>query len=331
MKTVQSEKRQAKKRVRSFARFTALCACFAMATPVLAVPETSSVRIADVTPSSFSVVWMTDMAADPSVEVYADNSLNQRIDEGITVTPMPAGSSEAAQAARAKGIMKVRVSDLQPATTYHVRTVTKDPLRPDSVGYSSLQQVTTASNVDLYRLANGITQSLANDLLAFPVYIRPSDTAAKPGLGDLVVLEEQDSPYPVSAFVGDGTVSPEGVLDLNNLFGSDGSNVPVTGSERIVLRIYRAGNLSTLTHYRKTPQNSGWVSLAGPLAGFFADINLDGKVDDQDFEAFRAQYKTLPDDAIYNPDYNFVDDAADTVDVREFSTFAKEYGRTDVQ
>ncbi len=301
------------------------------ASPVLAVPETTAVRITDVTTSSFSVVWMTDSAAEPSVEVYADNSMQQRVTDGILLTPMPASSAKVAQAARQKGIMKVRVSGLLPAATYYVRTVTKDALNPDSVSYSAMQQVTTASSVLLYGNVNGAAQGLANDLVAFPVYIRPADVTAEPGLGVLVILQEQTALYPVSAFVGDGALSPEGILDLNNLFGSDGASLNLTGAEKITLSIYRAGNLSTLTHYRKAPQNSASVSVVGLLSGFFADINLDGKVDDQDFMLFKAQYRSMRDDTLYNPDYNFVDDSDGKVDVREFSTFSKEYGRTDVQ
>lgn len=301
------------------------------ALPAFAVPETASVRVSDVTTSSFSLVWITDIPADPSVEVYSDNSMQQRITEGVLITSMPAGSSKVAQAARARGIMKVRVSGAQPATTYYVRTVTRDSRNPDNVSYSPVQQATTASNVVLYRNVNNSPQAFANDLVAFPVYIQPSDASPEPGLGDLILVEEQGTAYPVTAFVGDGVVSPEGVLDLNNLFGADGTNVNIFGSEKMTVRIYRAGTLSTLTHYRKAPQNTSTISVAGLLKGFFADINLDGKIDDQDFLLFKAQYRSLRDDVIYNPDYNFVDDPDGKVDVREFSAFSKEYGRTNVQ
>lgn len=306
--------------------------CSFLSSAVHAVPETTAVRITDVTPSSFSVVWMTDVAADPSVEVYADNSLQQRISEGIVITPMPAGSSKASQAAKTKGIMKVRVSGVQPETNYHVRTVTKDPMNPDSISYSPLQQVTTASSIVLYRTVDESVQSLSNDLVAFPVYVRPVDSAEEPGIGDLIILEDESARYPISSFAGDGCLSPEGILDLNNLFNaSSGLSLALNSNETVELRVYRAGNLSTLTHYRKIPQNSGFVSVVGVLSGFFADINLDGKVDDQDFSAFRMQYRTLPDDTAYNPDYNSVDDPEGKVDVREFSKFSKEYGRTNVQ
>jgi hypothetical protein len=245
---------------------------------------------------------------------------------------MPAGSSKAAQAAQVKGIMKVRVSGVHPATTYYVRTITKDPANPDSVSNSPLKDVTTATGVALYRTAGGTTQGMANDLVAFPVYVRPTEqTDAEPRLGDLVIFEDTGASNPISAFVGDGAMSPEGILDMNNLFGGDGSSLTIAGGETISLRIYRAGNLSTLTHYRRTPQNSATVSVVGLTKGFFADINLDGKVDDQDFAAFKTQYRTMPNDGTYNPDFNFVDDPDGKVDVREFGKFSKEYGRTNVQ
>jgi hypothetical protein len=73
------------------------------------------------------------------------------------------------------------------------------------------------------------------------------------------------------------------------------------------------------------------VYVVDPLKGFFADVNLDGRVDDLDFAEFRKHYRTSPDDTNYNPDFNFVEDAEGKVDVREFSKFSKEYGRTDVR
>jgi hypothetical protein len=73
------------------------------------------------------------------------------------------------------------------------------------------------------------------------------------------------------------------------------------------------------------------VYVVEPVKGFFADINLDGKVDDEDFAAFKAQYRTSSNDPSYNPDFNFVDDPEGKVDARDFSKFSKEYGRTNVE
>ena len=117
----------------------------------LAVPETAGVKITDVTPASFSIVWMTDVEADPAVEVYRDSSMTERVIEGITITPMPGISQEVKDAAKRKGIMKVRVSGLTPVTIYFVRAVTQDPQNPGDVGYSTLYELTTASRIIPYK------------------------------------------------------------------------------------------------------------------------------------------------------------------------------------
>jgi hypothetical protein len=310
----------------------ALLLGLAWAGSAYAVPETVSVRVTDVTTSSFAVVWMTDVAAMPSVEVYADSAMTNRLSDAVTVTPMPDAPLDVAAAARGKGVMKVRVAGLTPNATCYVRSVTADPADPTSIGYSGLQQVTTAATVLPYRsAADGTLQGFANDLVSMKVYIRPNDADAVPGQGDLILLETPGSPFPISAFVGAGTTSPEGVLDLNNLFGTDMTSLAVLGGEKAQFSIYRGGSLSTLVHFRRLPVNSSTVTVGEPAKGFFADINLDGKVDDQDFAEFRKQYRTAPNDPTYNPDYKFIDDPAGKIGAQDFARFAREYGRTGIQ
>jgi len=297
-----------------------------------AVPETVSVRVTDVTTSSFALVWMTDVAALPSVEVYSDSAMANRLSDTVTVIPMPDAPQDVVTAARSKGIMKVRVAGLTPNATYYVRSVTADPADPASIGYSGLQQVTTAATVLPYRsVADGTLQGFANDLVSMKVYIRPNDADAVPGQGDLILLETPGSPFPISAFIGAGTTSPEGVLDLNNLFGTDMTSLAVLGGEKAQFSICRGGSLSTLSHYRKFAVSSTTVNVGEPVKGFFADINLDGNVDDQDFAEFRKQYRTQPNDATYNPDFKFVEGSDVKINAQDFASFARQYGRTGVQ
>ena len=304
----------------------------AAAGSAFAVPETVSLRVTDVTTSSFALVWMTDVAANPAVEVYSDSAMSNRLTDAVTVTPMPDLPQSVAAVARSRGIMKVRVAGLTPETRYFVRSVTVSPADQTSIGYSGLQEVTTAAAVVPYRLAgDGSLQGFANDLLAMKVYIRPGDSDALPGQGDLVMLESPVSPYPVSAFIGAGAVAPEGVLDLGNLFGLDMKSLNIAGGEKSLLRIYRGGTLSTLLHYRRFPGSNNAVAVAEPVKGFFADVNLDGKVDEEDFAEFRKQYRTIPDDVAYNPDYNFIADPSGKIDAQDFAKFAKEYGRAGVE
>ena len=304
----------------------------------LAVPETVSVRVADVTTTSFAVVWLTDVATAPGVQVFRDAAGIDPITEALVIAAMPDASPSVAAAARQKGIMKVRVFGLDAATSYYVRTVTADPVNPASVGYSSLQEVTTAAAILPYRQTeDGSLSPMANDLLTFRVYIRPADPAEFPGLGDLLLLEAEGGQYPLSTFAGEGIVAPEGILDLNNLFGVEGKSLDLLGGEKATLRIYRGGTLSTLLHYRRFPVDGGETTIADPVQGFFADVNLDGKVDGEDFELFKTQYRQGADDPAFNPDSNFFPVetgktvAGDRIDVQDFARFAPEYGRTDVQ
>ena len=306
--------------------------CMAWADTAVAVPETVRVRVADVTTSSFSIVWMTDVPATPNVEVYGDLAITSRLIDSVQVIAMPDAPPDVAAAARNKGIMKARVAGLSPSTTYYVRTATVDPADPSSISYSDLQQVTTAALVVPYReMPDGTLNATSNDLVATQVYIRPNDSDGVPGTGNLILLETPGSRYPLSAFVGVGTMAPEGVIDLNNLFGLDLTSLHIQGGEKAVLVIYRGGTLSTLLHYRKLPINDGTGGVGVPLKGFFADVNIDGRVDDQDFSALKQQYRTHPNDPTYNPDFNYDGSPEGAIDARDFAQFAKEYGRTGVQ
>lgn len=307
--------------------------CFLSVGGALAVPETVSVRVTDVTTSSFTVVWMTDVAAVPTVEVFTDAEGADPVAGSVTITAMAGTTAEVAAAAKQKGIMQVRIAGLEPGTTYYVKTVTADPANTDSKGYSALEEVRTATLVKPYKSASdGTLKSFSNDLLTFKVYIRAGET----GLGDLLVLETSESPKRLSAFAGEGVVGDaEGVLDLNNLFGADLASLDVAGGEKTVLRIYRGlEKLPILLHYRRVPADGNAVNVLEAAAGFFADINLDGNVDALDFAEFRKQYRTVAEGVEFNPDYDFPDKdfvKDGVVDVRDFSGFANEYGRTGVE
>ncbi len=296
-----------------------------------AVPEVSAVRVTDVTTSSFSLVWMTDVEAVPSVEVYADAAMTNRITGSVLVTPMPGADPETASAASKKGVMKVRVSGLNSSAAYYARAVTADRANASNVGYSAVYEVVTAREVAPYKHTIGGLTGFFNDMASFRVYIRPQDAGVSPGLGDIVVFESPASRYPVSAFVGSGVNAPEGIVDLNNIFGADGLSAEALGGEKAILKIYGGTLHSTLLHYRRVAAKGDMLKVSEPVGGFFADINLDGSVNDDDFMLFKGQYRTTPADSNYNPDYNFVDDSGGRVDAREFSRFAAEFGRTGVQ
>lgn len=298
----------------------------------IAAPDTVGVRVTDVTTSSLSVVWMTDVSANPTVEVYSDISMTNRLTDSIKITAMPGMSGEDADAAKQKGVMKVMVTGLKPETQYYVRAVMPDPNNPANTGYSSLQDVVTAAIIVPYTTSDdGTLKVFSNDLMTFPVYIMPGTAEDKPGLGDLIILETPNSPYPVSAFIGEGIKTPEGILDMNNIFGADKTSLLISGGEKAILKIYRGGALSTLTHYRWVPQSSSSASVSGAVKGFFADVNLDGNIDLDDFNEFKKHYRTVSADTDFNPDFDFIADDREKVDAKDFSRFAREFGRTGVK
>lgn len=297
----------------------------------LAAPDTLAVRVTDVTPSSLSLVWMSDMPAEPSVQVFSDSAMANDITSQVKAVSMPCASADAAAAARQKNLFKVRIEGLQAGTDYYVRAVSTDVTDATSSSVSALQKVTTEKEAASYTHdVNGIPVPFSNDLATFQAYTPPNSTEAQPGLGDIVLLEIPDAAYPISAFVGDGVLTPEGAIDLNNLFGPDGAALFMANREKAVLTVYRGGTLSNLVHYRWLPASSGQASVQVPAQGFFADFNLDGVVDMADFQEFRKYYRTKKTDGPYNPDFDFIADPDGAVDAREFSKFSGQYGRTNV-
>lgn len=293
-----------------------------------AVPELISPKVTDVTTTSFCMVWITDTDGKPSIEVYEDPEMAVSVN-GLRTEIMPASGNDVIAAAKSKGIVKVRLIGLVPSRVYYARAVMSDKAAPDIKGYSPLLPINTAGEVLPYKQSEMGILSVSNGYPLFKVYVRPSETDNLGGLGDLVLVESAGSPYPVTALVGDGISPPYAFIDLNNVFGTAGTSLDLAGGERIQVTVYRKGLLSSLVHYRIMPEDS-----AGPLElqrWFFADIDIDGNVIDSDFEIFREHFRTLPDDRLYNPDYNFVQDADQSIDAREFSKFSREYGRTDVK
>jgi len=294
----------------------------------LALPQTTEVDVADVTPNSFSLVWMSDRESEPSVRVYSDESLTQEITSGLTVLPMGGIPSDVAGAAKSRGILKVTVTGVSASTTYYARAVTTDSQDPDGVSFSPSVSVTTQAETSNFTEVDSEPVVFANDLCTFPVYVMPGDGSL--GFGDLVMLTAEGSQTPVTAFVGAGAASPEGLIDLNNLFGPDGISLNLGDMERAKLVVYRGYVMPSLEHFRWIDEQSGYTEVKGAVRGFFVDFNLDGTVDDADFGEFAKRYRTRETDPDYNPDFDYVPDTEGVVDAREFSGFAENYGRTDV-
>jgi len=309
--------------------------CLVGAATCWAVPETVGVRVTDVTPRSFCLVWMSNVAVEPDVEVYADAGMTEELTSEVRVEAFPDAGVTVHEAAAAKHIYRLRVAGLQAGHRYHVRSVSRDAADDTSIGYSALLEVVTANQVaPFYANDEGTLVPLNNDLLHFGIYIRPQDQDADlAGYGDLLILEGSAFAAPLSAFSSAAVDSGSGIIDLNNLFDLSGNSAGISGGETVTLRVYRGGTLSVLYHLRQLPAANGTLALSVAQKGFnAADLNVDGKVDNSDFELFKEHYRQQADATDFNPDMNFIAiedtgiSAADRIDLQDFGWFAGQYG-----
>ena len=80
-------------------------------------PKVSPFALTDVTPRSFSVVWVASEPSTCSLRVFNEQ---QQVLIGLNIVSESAESLPAEE----MGVMKVRVNELSPDTLYHFQTVT---------------------------------------------------------------------------------------------------------------------------------------------------------------------------------------------------------------
>lgn len=208
-------------RVKRRLRVKWLSLFFLLVLPVAAyggVPEVSHVMVTDVTTTSFSVIWAANEASTAGLEVYADeNGSSQIVDAVITAHPIESGDDTIRTAAEDNGVMKVRVTDLEPDTTYYFMTLTTSDgvtYYPDAAPFMS---VTTESETVRTYESGGDILPFSNDLIIEACYLNDGSDAE----GTLLLATLEGGNYPITAFVGDGVEPPYALIDLNNVFSRD--------------------------------------------------------------------------------------------------------------
>lgn len=188
----------------------------------------TNVATVNVTPSSFSVVWVDSptltASQTPAISVYADpaGSVNLAGQLGVEWYPLNSGSPAATnayqqrlsqallrQASQNLGFAEVRVSGCAPQTTYYYRLGVNDTNGPVATWPASgpLPSVTTA-------LAN----SFVADSIQLLINVSPS---APPG--SIILLSNTNTPSLLAAVVGDGTPTNQVYFSLNDLLAATGS------------------------------------------------------------------------------------------------------------
>jgi len=180
--------------------------------------DANHITVADVTPDGFSVIWQVDEPSTGDLAIYdsADVLLSDVFRESESEFHPPAEDI---------GVMKVRVTGLQPDTTYRFQTLTiakADGLAVFTPAYPQLMEVTTES----------ATVVVNNDPVKQMIY----DEDGNPGDGALLLASVEGGDYPVSAWVGQDVETPWARIDLNQVYSAlTHENLQLMGGEEMSL------------------------------------------------------------------------------------------------
>lgn len=219
--------------------------------PLACALTISNVKVVNVTPSGFSVVWETSEPATPSITVYADagggTTLTGQV--GIEAFPLNTGklgtanayekrlsSAAIAEGTRALNLNCVRVTGCPTGSTCYFR------VRSSLTGGGSavFPQSGALPSVTLPRANSFVAQArqLIVDL--------PTGTTA----GRLVTLSTPDALAPLAAVSGDGVGPAQVYFNLSELFARDGSgNLTAPGDRTLSIEILGPGLRENLAAY----------------------------------------------------------------------------------
>jgi hypothetical protein len=205
--------------------------------------DANSVWVTDVTPVQFSVVWGTSEPATGSVNVFADADGTVPVADAVVYF-----ESADHPPAEVIGVMKVRVTNLQPNTQYffQIRATAKNSgdvdLYPDIPPYL---KVTTEIGSVIVR----------NDVLAQEIITDQGQSTQ----GTIGIAEVAQASYPVTGWAGDGVPDGWVAFDTNNFYDEDSHvNLELLGGESITLT-YFCGFLGKVETSDTVPAESGGI------------------------------------------------------------------------
>jgi hypothetical protein len=229
--------------------------------------EVKYTTVTDVTPEGFSVIWQSSEPSTCSLVVYDEAGAPL---ENVEIEP----ESAFHYPAEVNGVMKVRVSELEPDTTYYFQTVTTSndlPLfspaftPPETPDDAELRKVKTEKTGEV-SVGDYRTQQM--------IY----DENENPADGALLVGSVEGGHYPVTAWVGEDVPSPWAQLDFNRVYGEE-----ILGGEELTLWAF-GGQLGHYVNVQEIPSPPplGETDTALPDAcylstqtGFSLDLNID--------------------------------------------------------
>ncbi len=285
---------------------------------------------ADVTPRSFSVIWISDgTLIDATVKVFADAAGTAELTGALGVS-LASGS-----ASLGLGIVKVDVTGAAADTCVYVQTETTEVGGPvQSPAAPPFLQVCTPVSIERARVPGG---SIANDVLLHAISLPDSAPSADGTL--LVVSAPGLAAHPVSAFVDDALAPPSGAPDLNNLYASaDGASLEVVGGDALAIVEFR-GQLcgdpvdQRLLRFRRAPVHEEEPALGTPITElelpepcFFADAVCDDTVNILDAQRVLNILGATTAECSFNPDLDIVGDGV--IDILDVQSVLNRFGES---
>lgn len=234
------------------ARLFAFALLFAFSSSIQAVSITN-VTAVNITPSSFSLVWLSSSASIiPTVSVFADSggATNLSGQVGIELFPLHTGDpsytntyqrrlnqSMLRQKSLSMGVLHVRVSGCLPNTTYYYRIQVTDTNSQQTVVYpnsGALPAVTTA-------LENGFVTQSKQLVINLPGF-DPS--------GLIVTLSNSNSPSILAAVAGDGVANNQVYFNVSDLLASiGGTNFSPMGNQEFAVKFLNSSQGSAAQTY----------------------------------------------------------------------------------
>jgi hypothetical protein len=210
-----------KKRIRQCA-----AVLLAAATIVTAGAVTiSNVEVGNVTTTGFCLCWETSESSLPGLEVFSDAGGTQSLAGEVAVEFFPLAGDQRAVASsvaireagrtlrddmRARNVVLVRVSGLQPGTEYSARPTALDTMGA-TIASGDLQAVTSSQTLDFV----GESRQVEIDLsaLEFP---------GSPVAGAILTITTPSAAYPLLAVVGDCWSPTRAYADLTQFLDAAG-------------------------------------------------------------------------------------------------------------
>ncbi len=250
-------------------------ACGAALLVFLAMPPAAhaltltGVKIVNVSPSGFSVLWITSEPAQPAITVYADANGNSSLtgQVGVEVFPLGTGPLGAGNAyeqrqadrslqakTKALNLNLVRVTGCQPGTLYYFRA------RGTAADGSAAVFPVSAP-------LPSVRTAVANSFVAHARQLIVQLPSATPE-GTLVTLGSAGAAYPLAAVAGDGVRPNQVYFNLADLFLANGSgNLSAPGDHVFGLEIVGAAPPNNSASYTLTFEE-GFLVAEAELRGF---------------------------------------------------------------